>query len=84
MRKLSVLDYLNETGLLETIAYCGRCDYIPNTIEGLLATLEDLELNYWSYAEEDKDEIKNPKETVLVEDFLHDKRYFELYETVVW
>lgn len=83
MRKLSVLDYLNETGLLETMAYCGACDTIPNTIEGLLDTLDDLELNYWSYAVEDADEIKSPNMTVLVEDFLHNKRYFELYETVV-
>lgn len=82
MKELSVLEYLQETELLEELARVWAV--LPNTIEKLLDVLEEEELNYWSYAVEDKDEIKDYDITVLVYDINGDKRYFETLETVAW
>ena len=83
MKEMTVLDYLKETGLLEEFAYSYGYDTIPNSIDTLLNAMEDCELNYWNYAVEDADEIKNPSITVLVCD-PYEKRYFEIVETIVW
>ena len=82
MRELSVLEYLQETELLEELARVWAV--LPNTIEKLLDVLEEEELNYWNYAIEDKDEIKDYDITVLVYDINGNKRYFETLETVAW
>ena len=82
MKELSVLEYLQETNLLEELARVW--EVLPNTIEKLLEVLEEEELNYWSYAIEDKDEIKDYDITVLVKDINGDERYFETLETVSW
>ena len=82
MKELSVLEYLQETELLEELARVW--EVLPNTIENLLEVLEQEELNYWSYAIEDKDEIKDYDITVLVKDINGNERYFETLETVVW
>lgn len=83
MKKITVLEFLKEADLLDTIEKMGYED-IPLTIEGLQRMLEDAELNYWSYAEDEADEIKSPEITVLVGDMFGDCRYFETAETIVW
>ncbi len=82
MKEMTVLEYLEKTGLLEEFAYSYGYDTIPNSIDTLMNALDDCELNYWSYCVEDADEIKDPSITVLVVD-PYEKRYFELYETIV-
>ncbi len=57
---------------------------IPNDIEGLLTMLLDEGFNYWNYSVNDKDEIKDKKNTVLVKDNFGDSRYFEIVETEEW
>ena len=54
---------------------------IPQNIDDLLNMLDLQEINFWSYAVEDKDEIKDISNTVLVYDFEGNERYFELTET---
>lgn len=83
MKTMTVLEFLKEADLLDTLELMGYED-IPLTVEGLQRTLEDAELNYWSYCVEDKDEIKNPEITVLVRDMFGDARYFETAETITW
>lgn len=83
MKKVTVLQFLQEADLLDTLEEMGYKD-IPLTIEGLQRTLEDAELNYWSYAEDEADEIKSPEITVLVGDMFGDCRYFETCETITW
>lgn len=83
MKTMTVLEFLEEADLLDTLEKMGYKD-IPLTIEGLQRTLEDAELNYWSYAEDEADEIKSPTITVLVRDIFGDARYFETAETIVW
>ena len=79
---MSVLHYLIKTKLLYDIAQ----DYtrIPNTIEGLLNTLEDMERNFWSYSLDDADEIDDMESVALVYDITGESRYFELTETETW
>ena len=83
MKTMTVLEFLKEADLLDTLELMGYED-IPLTVEGLQRTLEDAELNYWSYCVEDKDEIKHPTITVLVRDMFGDARYFETAETITW
>lgn len=82
VKEMSVLHYLIKTKLLYDIAQ----DYtrIPNTIEGLLNTLEDMERNFWSYSLDDADEIDDMENVVLVYDITGESRYFELTETETW
>ncbi len=82
VKELSVLQYLIKTKLLYDIAQ----DYtrIPNTIEGLLNTLEDMERNFWSYSLDDTDEIDDMESVALVYDITGESRYFELTETETW
>lgn len=82
VKELSVLQYLIKTKLLFDIAQ----DYtrIPNTINGLLNTLEDMERNFWSYSLEDVDEIDDMENVALVYDITGESRYFELTETETW
>ena len=82
VKEMSVLHYLIKTKLLYDIAQ----DYtrIPNTIEGLLNTLEDMERNFWSYSLDDADEIDEMENVVLVYDITGESRYFELTETETW
>lgn len=82
VKELSVLQYLIKTKLLFDIAQ----DYIriPNTINGLLNTLEDMERNFWSYSLEDVDEIDDMGNVALVYDITGESRYFELTETETW
>lgn len=82
IKELSVLQYLIKTKLLYDIAL----DYlrIPNTIEGLLYTLEDMERNFWNYSLDDVDEISDMESVVLVYDITGESRYFELEETETW
>ena len=83
MKTMTVLEFLKEADLLDTIEEMGYLE-IPLTISGLMWLLEDAELNYWSYCIEDKDEIKSPTITVLVKDMFGEARYFETAETIVW
>lgn len=83
MKTMTVLGFLREADLLDTLELMGYED-IPLTVEGLQRTLEDAELNYWSYAEDEADEIKSPEITVLVRDMFGDARYFETAETITW
>lgn len=82
VKEMSVLHYLIKTKLLYDIAQ----DYtrIPNTIEGLLNTLEDMERNFWSYSLDDADEIDDMEDVALVYDITGESRYFELTETETW
>lgn len=82
VKEMSVLNYLIKTKLLYDIAQ----DYtrIPNTIEGLLNTLEDMERNFWSYSLDDVDEIDDMESVALVYDITGESRYFELTETETW
>lgn len=82
VKEMSVLHYLIKTKLLYDIAQ----DYtrIPNTIEGLLNTLEDMERNFWSYSLDDADEIDDMESVALVYDITGESRYFELTETETW
>lgn len=82
VKEMSVLHYLIKTKLLYDIAQ----DYtrIPNTIEGLLNTLEDMERNFWSYSLDDADEIDDMENVALVYDITGESRYFELTETETW
>ena len=83
MRKVSVLQYLKMTGLLDTIEEM-RYKNIPLTIEGLEYVLEDAELNYWSYSIEDESEIADPDKVVKVIDIEGNRRIYELEETETW
>ena len=83
MKTMTVLEFLKEADLLDTIEKMGYLE-IPLTVSGLMWLLDDAELNYWSYAEYDKDEIKNPEITVLVRDMFGDSRYYETAETITW
>lgn len=82
VKEMSILNYLIKTKLLYDIAQ----DYtrIPNTIEGLLNTLEDMERNFWSYSLDDVDEIDDMESVALVYDITGESRYFELTETETW
>lgn len=81
METISVLEYLKRTGLLEDIAESGYYS-IPNAISNLEFVLEDMERNFWSYA--DKDEVSDPSNTVKVEDYSGNYRFYELTETETW
>lgn len=83
MRKVSVLQYLKMTGLLEEIERMGYKE-IPLTIEGLMELLEDAELNYWSYSVQDIDEVKDLDKVVYITDVQNGRRIFELEETETW
>ena len=82
VKELSVLQYLIKTKLLYDIAL----DYtrIPNTIDGLLNVLEDMERNFWNYCLDDVDEIEDLNKVALVYDITGESRYFELEETETW
>lgn len=79
IREISVFEFMKETGILEIFANLYL--EIPNSVPLLINALEREELNYWSYSIEDKDEIKDIENTVLVYDIEYGKRYFELTET---
>lgn len=79
MERVYIFEYMKRTGILEDLAY--SYVNIPNNVEDLLVALEREEMNFWSYSAEDKDEIKDIKNTILVYDLEGTERYFELTET---
>lgn len=79
MDKIFIFDYMKRSGILGKIGI--DIVMIPQNIDDLLNMLDLQEINFWSYAVEDKDEIKDISNTVLVYDFEGNERYFELTET---
>ena len=73
MKKYNISEFMN---LLDV-----QSDYVINTIEELLMLLDENELNFWSYAPEDVDEIKDFTIIAMVQDKFNDIRYFEIEET---
>ena len=81
IRVLSVFEYYKEIGILDFVL--NNYTEVPNTIEGLVDLLDRDEFNFWSYSIDDKDEIKDFTNLVLVKDFADNKRYFETIETEI-
>ena len=79
MEILNVFEYYKKIGILNYIL--GTYTEIPNTIQGLINLLDRENLNFWSYSIEDKEEIKNYDNIVIVKDLEGCQRYFELEET---
>lgn len=79
MDKIFIFDYMKRSGILCRINI--DIIMIPQNIDDLLNMLDLQGINFWSYAVEDKDEIKDISNTVLVYDFEGNERYFELTET---
>ena len=61
-----------------------QSDYEVCTIDELLMLLDENELNFWSYAPEDVDEVKDFSTMVIVQDEFNDIRYFEIEETEIY
>lgn len=79
IRVLNVFEYYKKIGILDFVL--NNYTKIPNTIEGLVDLLDSNEFNFWSYSINDKNEIKDFKNVVLVEDLEKNQRYFEIIET---
>lgn len=79
METLNIFEYCKRVGILEYIL--DNYAEIPNTIDELINLLDKEKLNFWSYSIEDKDEIKEYNNIVVVKDNKGCKRYFETEET---
>ena len=61
-----MFEYYKEIGILDFVL--NNYTEVPNTIEGLVDLLDRDEFNFWSYSADDKNEIKDFENVVLVED----------------
>lgn len=79
METLSIFEYYKKIGILNYVL--STYTNIPNTIQGLVNLLDREKINIWSYSIDDKEEIKNYDNIVIVEDLEGCQRYFETEET---
>lgn len=76
---MSVVDFIIKMNLTDKLN-----GFVPVLIDTFLEWLDTEKINIWSYAVEDKSEIKDINKVVLVEDIKGNKRYFETYITEVF
>lgn len=73
---MSVVQYIIKMNLTSKLN-----GFVPTLIDTFLDWLDNEGINIWSYPIEDKEEIKDINNVVLVEDLEGNKRYFETYIT---
>lgn len=76
---MSVVDYIIKMNLTDKLN-----GFVPTQIDTLLDWLDEKGINIWSFCEEDKSEIEDMSEVVLVEDIKGNRRYFELQITEIF
>ena len=73
---MSIVQYIIKMNLTSKLN-----GFVPTLIDTFLDWLDNEGINIWSYPIEDKEEIKDINNVVLVEDLKGNKRYFETYIT---
>lgn len=79
INKISLIDYIIKMNLIDKFN-----GFIPYKIDIFVEYLDNLGINIWNYAVEDKEEIKDIENVLLVEDRYKKQRYFETYETLTF